>query len=307
VRLVGNDVAVSQSVVAAYAACALIWGTTWFAIRACIAEYPTYAAVALRFAIASLILIPIAARVRPWPRGKTWVYLAIAGVLDAGAYLLVYLGEERITGALAAVLYGTQPLILAMLLGIARIERVTRKHLVGAVVSLAGVAVLFLDRLDVSAQQALGVVMVIGSVVVATSYSMIMKQHGQKVPGIVATTVFLSVTAAVLGIVAVIAHEPMPWPPPLVPTLALLYLAVVGSVVAFLVYFWLLGKTGLLLTSTLVFVYPLVAIVTDALFERDLPLSGRSYIGVAITLGGLAVSLRGPVIARPSNINDHSH
>ena len=296
-----------QSVIAAYAACALIWGTTWYAIRACIAEYPTFAAVALRFGIAVLVLAPLAVGKRPWPRGKTWLYLVLAGVLDACAYLLVYLGEERISGALAAVLYGTQPLILAMLLTVARIERITKKHVIGAVISLAGVAVLFLDRLDVSARQALGVVMVIGSVVVATIYSMIMKQHAKAVHGIVPTTVFLGVTAAVLGIVAVIAHEPMPWPPPFVPTVALLYLAIVGSVVAFLVYFWLLGRKGLLLTSTLVFVYPLVALVTDALFERDLPLGARSYIGVAITLGGLAVSLRVPVIARQSQVGDHSH
>lgn len=295
-----------SSVVAAYAACALIWGTTWYAIRACIAEYPTYAAVALRFAIAVAIIAPLSIRARPWPRGKAWWWLVLAGVLDASAYLLVYLGEERISGALAAVLYGTQPLILAMLLTVAKLERITRRHLVGAVVSLAGVAVLFLDRLDVSARQALGVVMVIGSVVVATIYSMIMKQHARGVHGVAATTVFLAVTAAVLGLVAVIAHEPLPWPPPVVPTIALLYLAIVGSVVAFLVYFWLLGKTGLLVTSTLVFVYPLVALVTDALFERDLPLGARSYVGVAITLGGLAVSLRGPVIARQASVEDHS-
>lgn len=291
--------------IAAYCTCAVIWGTTWYAIRACIAEYPTFAAVALRFAIAVAILVPLAVRVRPWPRGKTWGYLALAGAFNACAYALVYLGEERISGALAAVLYGTQPLILAILLTVARIERITKKHVVGAVVSLAGVTVLFLDQLDVSPAQALGVVMVVISVVLATIYSMIMKQHAKTVHGIAATTTFLGVTAGLLGIVAVIAHEPMPWPPPLVPTLALLYLAVVGSVVAFLVYFWLLRRTGLLVTSTLVFVYPLVALVTDALFERDLPLGARSYIGVAITLGGLAVSLRGPVIARQTNVGDH--
>jgi drug/metabolite transporter (DMT)-like permease len=296
---------VSHRVLVAYATCALIWGTTWYAIRACIAEYPTYAAVALRFAIAAAILVPIALTKRPWPRGKAWRWLVLAGVLDAGAYLLVYLGEERISGALAAVLYGTQPLILAILLTVARIERITRRHVVGALVSLSGVAVLFLDRLDVSTQQALGVAMMIGSVVVATIYSMIMKRHAQGVHGLVATTVFLAVTACVLGVVAVIAHEPLPWPPPLVPTIALLYLAIVGSVVAFLVYFWLLSKTGLLLTSTLVFVYPLVALVTDALFERDLPLGARSYFGVAITLAGLAVSLRVPVIARQRRVSDH--
>jgi drug/metabolite transporter (DMT)-like permease len=296
---------VSRPVVLAYLACALIWGTTWYAIRACIAEYPTYAAVALRFAIAAGLLLPFAVRLRPWPHGKAWFYLVLAGVLDAGAYLLVYLGEERISGALAAVLYGTQPLILALLLTIARIERITRRHLIGAVVSLAGVAVLFLDRLDVSARQALGVVLVLASVVAATTYSMIMKQHARGVHGVIATAIFLSITAIVLGVIAIAVGDPLPWPPPVAATGALVYLAVVGSVVAFLLYFWLLGRAGLLVTSTLVFVFPLVALAVDALFERELPLDARSYVGVAITLGGLAVSLRGPVIARQQTVGDH--
>ena len=282
----------SQAVVLAYLACALIWGTTWYAIRVCIADYPTFASVALRFGIAVVILLPIALRLRPWPRGRVLGYVALSGLLNAGAYTLVYVAEERVSGAVAAVLYGTQPLILALLLTVNRLEKLTRRHVIGAVVSLTGVAVLFFDRLDVSAHQAVGVVMVIGSVVIATIYSMIMKQHSGGVHRVVSTTVFLAVTALALGVVAVVAHEPMPWPLPVAATVALLYLAIVGSVVAFLVYFWLLGKTGLLVTSTLVFVYPLVALVTDVLFERDLPLDTRAYLGVAITLGGLAVSLR---------------
>lgn len=283
---------VPRAIPLAYATCALIWGTTWYAIRASLVAYPTYAAVALRFGIAALILLPLAAQRRPWPRGRAWGWLVLAGVLDAGAYLLVYLGEERIPGAVAAVLYGTQPLILALLLTVARIERITAAHLAGAVISLVGVALLFLDRLDVSASQALGVALEIGSVVVATTYSMIMKQHSAGQNRLVSTAIFLAVTAAILGAVAVVAGDPVPWPPPAKPTFALLYLAIVGSVVAFLVYFWLLDKTSLLVTSTLVFVYPLVALVVDALFEREITLGARAYVGVAITLGGLAVSLR---------------
>jgi drug/metabolite transporter (DMT)-like permease len=276
----------------AYAACALIWGTTWYAIRACLVGYPTLTALALRFVIAAVVLLPLAARVGPWPRGRAWLVLVAAGVLDAGAYLLVYLGEERVPGGVAAVVYGTQPLILAVLLAAWRIERLTRRHLVGALVSLAGVAVLALDRFEVSPQQAVGVALVVGSVVIATVYSMVMKQRGAGVHGLVATTIFLTVTAAVLGIVALIAHQGVPWPPPIEPTIALLYLALVGSVVAFLVYFWLLDTTTLVLTSTLVFVYPLVALAIDAGFERAIPLGPRAYVGAAITLGGLAVSLR---------------
>lgn len=279
---------------AAYLACALIWGTTWYAIRVCIGPggFGTLDALALRFVIAVVILVPIALRARPWPRGAQWAWLVLAGVLDAIGYALVYFGEEHIPGAVAAVLYGTQPLILAVLLTVTGMEKITSRHVIGALVSLLGVAVLFLDRLDVSAQQALGVAMVVGSVVVATTYSMIMKRHAATVNGAVATTVFLVVTAIVLGVLALVVGggPALVWPPPLRPTIALVYLAVVGSVVAFLAYFWLLQRTTLLVTSTLVFVYPLVALATDAVFEAE-PLTARTYLGAAITLGGLGVSL----------------
>jgi drug/metabolite transporter (DMT)-like permease len=227
-----------------------------------------------------------------------WGWLIIAGALDAAAYLLVYLGEERVPGAVAAVLYGTQPLILALLLTAIRMEQLTRQHMVGAVVSLSGVIVLFLDRLDISANQAVGVGLVVGSVVVATLYSMIMKRKAGALNHLVSTTIFLTVTAILLGAVALCAPGVTPWPPPASPTFALLYLAVVGTVGAFLLYFWLLGKTNLQVTSTLVFVFPLIALVTDALFEREIPLTPRAYVGVAITLGGLAVSLRRTAAAR---------
>ncbi|HUS31768.1 MAG TPA: EamA family transporter [Kofleriaceae bacterium] len=281
-------------IVAAYVACALIWGTTWYAIRVCIAPdgYPTLLSVAMRFAIAALLLVPLAIRANAWPKGRVWWWLVAAGVLDAASYSLVYLGEEHIPGGLAAVVYGTQPLILAIMMTALKISGLTRRHVIGAVISLAGVGVLFLDRLDVSRAQAIGVLLVLGSVVVATSYSVIMKVRGQGVHGLVATTIFLSVTAVVLGIVALVAREPIRWPPATAPTVALLYLAVVGTVVAFLVYFWLLGRTTLLVTSTLVFVFPLVALLTDALFERAISLGPRAYIGAGITLAGLAVSLR---------------
>jgi drug/metabolite transporter (DMT)-like permease len=273
-------------------ACALIWGTTWYAIRVSREGFPLFVAVALRFAIAAAILIPLAVRARPWPKGRAWSYLVLAGVLDAASYMLVYMGEDHVPGGVAAVLYGTQPLILALLLAGTRMEPLTRKHVVGAIVSLAGVGVLALDRFDVSPDQALGVVLVLGSVVVSTVYSMIMKRHGEGVSSLVATTIFLTVTAIVLGAVALVAGDPVPWPVPVEPTLALLYLAIVGSVVAFLVYFWLLGRTTLTLTSTLVFVYPLVALAVDAAFERAITLGPRAYVGAAITLAGLGVSLR---------------
>lgn len=277
----------------AYALCAIIWGTTWFAIRVCIGPggYPTLTALALRFAIATAILVPLALRARPWPGRRALGYLILSGVLDALAYVLVYLGEERVPGGVAAVLYGTQPLILALLLTATRIEAITARDVAGAVVALAGVGLLFVDRMEVSARQAVGVAMVLGSVVASTIYGVLMKRHAAAVSSLVATTIFLGVTALVVAPVAVVAGQGVPWPPPAAPTAALLYLAIVGSVIAFLAYFWLIGRTTLVTASTLVFVYPLVALLTDALFEHELRLGPRAYLGALVTLAGLGVSL----------------
>jgi drug/metabolite transporter (DMT)-like permease len=283
-------------IVIAYITCALVWGTTWFAIRVCIGEggYPTMEAAALRFAIAAGILVPavLIARVR-LPRGRAqWTWLTAAGVLDAVGYTLVYLGEERVPGGIAAVLFGVQPLLLAILLALSGLERVRPAAVVGALISIAGIGVIFLDRAQVSPEQAVGVALVLGSVVASTCYSMIMKRHGHDLHWAASTAVFLGVTALVLGAVVLVrGPAPIAWPPAPAPTIALLYLALFGSIVAFGSYFWLLRRLSLMATSTLVFVLPIISLAADALFERKIRLGSRAYLGVAITLSGLAVNL----------------
>ncbi len=277
----------------AYLVCAFVWGTTWFAIRKCIGTggYPTMPAAALRFVIAAILLAPLALRTRSWPRGAQWTWLVVAGVLDAFGYALVYLGEERVPGGLAAVLFGTQPLLLALLLTATRMEKVGWGELAGAVVSLLGVGVIFIDRLDVSAHQAIGVALVLGSVIASTMYSMIMKRHGNNVHALMSTWIFLSVTAVCLCLAAAARGFSIPWPPPVKPTIALAYLAVFGSVIAFTTYFWLLSQVSLMTMSTLSFVLPIIALIADALFETDVRLGGRAYLGIGVTLSGLGVSL----------------
>lgn len=283
-------------VVVAYIVCALVWGTTWYGIRVCIGDggYPTFEAAALRFAIATALLVPIVVlgRLRPLPRGRQWSWLVLAGVLDAIGYAMVYLGEETVPGGLAAALFGVQPLMLAILMPITGMDRIRPGAALGALVSLLGIIVLFVDRAAVSPEQAAGVALILGSVVASTLYSMVMKRHAQDVHPIAATTVFLGVTAIVLAAVVLVrGPAPVVWPPPLAPTLALLYLAVFGSVIAFGTYFWLLRRLSLMATSTLVFVIPLVSLSVDAVYEHQVRLGPRAYLGIAITLAGLGVSL----------------
>ena len=283
----------------AYCGCALIWGTTYYAIRVCIAPggYPTYLAAALRFAIAAVILggLVAAGWARPAPRGRrALVALGIAGVLNFVSYMLVYTAEERIPGGLAAVIFGTLPLVTAVVAAVTGTERPTRSAVVGAIVSLGGIALISLERLEVSAPQAIGCLMVFGAVVCASCCNTLLKRETAVQHPLASNAVFLAVTALFMGALAAAAGHAVPWPPPPGPTLAVLYLAVIGSVVAFAGYFYLLQHVRLMTISTLVLVQPVVALTVDALFEAQ-RIAPRTYLGAAITLAGVAMSLLGRI------------
>ena len=280
-----------------YVLCASIWGTTWFAIRRCIGDggYPTFTAAALRFALATAVLGAIYAGGggRPGPRGlRQWVALTGCGALCAVGYALVYLGEESIPGGLAAVIYGTFPLCTALFAVIGRVEKVRARAIVGALISLAGIAAVFADRLDVSHAQGVAVLVVLASVLVSALYTTLMKRAAAQVHPLASTGVFLGSAAVVLGAMGLaMDRRRLPWPPPAVPTLALVYLAIVGSVVVFVAYFYLLDRVSLMTVSTLVLVEPVIAVGVDAAFEHGVSLSGRSFVGMAITGVGVAVSI----------------
>jgi drug/metabolite transporter (DMT)-like permease len=289
-----------MSVALAYAICALVWGTTWFAIRVTIVgegAYPTFESAALRFTIAAVVLaaIALAGLSRPGPRAlRQWVWLGIAGALNALGYGLVYKGEETVSGGLAAVLFGTMPLFTALLATITRTERIERHRILGALVALGGIAVVFWDRMSVSVEQAVGLAVIMLSVAVSAAYSVILKREQRDdIHPLAANAVFLTVTAAVLWLFcAARGVEPIPWPPRVEPTIALVYLGVFGSVVVFASYIYLLKHTSLMTTMTLVFIQPTIALFVDAIWEQEVRLVTRTYVGCAITLSGVFISVR---------------
>lgn len=287
---------VKPLVAIAYVGCAIIWGTTYFAIRVCIQPggYPTYLAAALRFIIAAAILgsVVLLGWARPVPRGRrALLALGAAGVLNFTSYSLIYTAEEHIPGGLAAVIFGTLPLVTAVLGAITGIERPHRWAVVGAFISLGGLAIISLERLTVSGAQALACLMVLGAVTSSATYNLILKRHTQGQHPLATTASFLAITAVLMSVLAaVVEHKPAPWPLPVTPTLALLYLAIVGSVIAFAGYFYLLQHVRVMTLSTLVLAQPIIALVVDAILESQ-HIAPRTYIGAGVTLLGVLLNL----------------
>jgi drug/metabolite transporter (DMT)-like permease len=280
----------------AYLACTLIWGTTFFAIRQCIGPdgYPTMLSAALRFVIAAVILgaVVLLGWARPGPRGwRAWGWLAACAALNVVGYASVYAAEEKIVGGLAAVLYGCMPFVTALVAAVTRTERARPAALAGAAVSLVGVTVIFWDRMTAAPDQVIGVVLMLVSIVCSASYSVIFKREARDQHPLATTAGFLGLTAVGMTLVVLLfERQPMPWPPPVGPTVALLYLTIFGSVIAFGTYFFLLKRMSLMGVATLTLTEPLVALLVDAAWE-DQPLTARAYLGACITLAGVGVNL----------------
>jgi drug/metabolite transporter (DMT)-like permease len=279
----------------AYVTCSVIWGTTFYAIRACIGPggYPTYQAAALRFVLAALVVVGLAAagRASPGPRSRAQAaWLTAAGLLNFAGYALTYRAEESIPGGLACVIYGTQPLLTAALAAATGTERAPRSAVIGSLASLGGVALIFYDRLEVSAQQATGVALMMAAVSCGTCMNVILKRKAGGLHPLAQNAWFLSIVGAAMTLLALAEGRPLPWPPPPGPTVALVYLALLGSVVAFAAYFYLLRHASLMTATTIMLVQPVIALLVDAVWEAQ-PISGLAYVGAAVTTSGVGVSL----------------
>ena len=295
--------------VLAYALCGIVWGTTWFAIRVCIGPggYPLILAAALRFTLAGPILLalyrwsPAATPLSPRARHQALGWIFVAGVFGATSYACVYVAEQHIPGGLAAVIFATSPLMVSALATMTRTETVTPRTVAGALVATLGVALIFWDRLNVSSTQAFSVTIVVVAVLASSIYSVVIKKHAGGLHPLLSTGAFLTSAGLLLFLPVFFYERRLPaWPPATLPTLALVYLTLVGTALVFTAYFYLIKRTSLMAVTTLAFVQPILALFLDAWLEHQIRLPPRVYAGIAVVLVGvLATSLKRGPFGRP--------
>jgi drug/metabolite transporter (DMT)-like permease len=285
-----------------YCLSVLLMGPNWYVTRLCLQGYEPLTAAALRFMLAASIFIAVCAAgragVRPTREELGW--LALSGVLNAGQYALFYFALLGISGGLAGVIYGTVQLFVALIAVVSGTERVSAASLCGGLLALGGLAFIYWDRLALSSSQASGVLFMFAAVVLSAFSFVILKHHGRRVTPVMTTTIFLTVSALLLGAGAlVLERDAFDWPSSVKPTLALLYLGVVGSAAGFGVYFAMLKRTSLMAATSITFILPVFALCIDWVAREPLRMSGAAYFGVALTLSGVLVPFLAGLRARP--------
>jgi drug/metabolite transporter (DMT)-like permease len=271
-----------------------IWGSTWLFIKLGLEALPPITFAGIRFVIScSIILVLIRIRNISLPgRSRDWLLLLITGVMSFSLnYGLVFWGEQYISSGLAALLQATLP---AFGLVIAHIhlpgERMTWVKTVGVVLGIVGVAVVFSNQLAIAGGKALaGCVALVLSAFFAAYSNVLVKAYGKNLePAILAAGQMFFGLIPLMVIGLLLEGNPLAfrWTP--MALVSLLYLAVVGSVIAFLLYYWLVHNMDVTKSMMIALVTPVVAVVLGMVVLGE-ELSWRTIVGGLMTMAGIGL------------------
>jgi drug/metabolite transporter (DMT)-like permease len=286
-------------IAAALALLCIIWGSTWAVIQIGLRGIPPLAGVAMRFAIAGMLLLVLAyaMAVRLGRRRMEWWLWLVNGTLAFSvSYGVVYWSEQWLPSGLTSVLFATYPLFVAIMAHFALPgESLTTPEVVGSLLGFGGVAVIFSEDLAALGGTAVAMaaaVMMISPFVSALS-SVAIKRWGEGIHPFSLTAIPMLMAAAIMGGLSYGLERGREITWDAVSLSALLYLALFGSAVTFTIYFWLLSHMPAKRLALIAYVIPIEAVMIGIL--RGEPMTLKIMAGSTLVVFGvaLAVSKRG--------------
>ncbi|MBE7515986.1 MAG: EamA family transporter [Chloracidobacterium sp.] len=257
-------------IIAVWVILTLIWSSTWIFIKVGLQDLPPMAFASSRFLLSILILFSVVVLRRvPLPRSAAeWRLIALTGVLQFSVnYAMVFWSEQYITSGLAAVL---QAMITVFGLVLAWVhlpnERITRQKVVAVAVGLIGVAVIFVDQLRIENWMAFAgsAGIVIGAYAAAQASILVKAKAGGIHPGALVLCQMACGLPPLIIYSIVREGDPRSFHWTWAAAACVLYLAIIGTVVAFWLYYWLLERVESTKAMMISLVTPLLAVVIGA-------------------------------------------
>jgi drug/metabolite transporter (DMT)-like permease len=283
-------------VLLAFAIIYFVWGSTFLAIRIGVQEVPPFLLAGMRFVIAGFVLFAwMRAKGTAFPTRREWPSVGLLAVLFFVLdYGLVFWAEVRVPSGITAVMMATIPVFMALSeILILRTQRLTLRLGIALLVGIGGVAVLvsrsasFGDApINTFGAVALLVASISWALGSALTRKLLLPSNKAMSSGaqMLVGGVLLTLTAASLGELRgfhIQAVSERAW-------IALVYLIVAGSIVAFTAYVWLIHHESPTKVGTYAYVNPVVAVVLGYLFAGE-ALSFRTIAGTTLILVSVVV------------------
>ena len=283
----------------------VVWGSTYLGIAVMIETLPPLLAAGVRYAVAGLLMIgALAAHARfrrrqapvERPTAAHWRSAFIIGsLLLLGGNGGVVLAELFIPSGIAAVLVATVPIWLAVFDAILTRRRPSGLVIGGLVAGVVGVAVLLAPMQGIDDLDPLGIALVIGATISWAAGSL----YARRAPlprsqllgtglEMLAGGVVLVAAGSLLGEIGRTNVDSFS----IRSLVALAYLTLVGSIVGFTAYTWLLANVPVSTVGTYAYVNPIVAVALGAILLSE-PITPRTLIATVIILGAVVAMVSG--------------
>ncbi|MDE3246395.1 MAG: EamA family transporter [Acidobacteriota bacterium] len=268
----------------AYLTCALVWGSTYFAIALGLDSFTPYGLVATRFTIGGFLALSLGfLRKEPALRKTDWPHLMLVGaLLLAGSNALVSWAELHVSSGMAAILCALVPVFLVLFSG----ESIGLRAWAGLVLGLMGVGVLvnpLAGRIHLGG---------VGALLLATmiwSFGTLHGKHHIKGDAYLKQVGVEMLTAGAIGLfVAPLSGGYLHHALTLKAALSVGYLALFGSLIAFTAYIYLARVWSPAKMGTYTYINPVVALLLGCLFLKE-PFNARMVLGMIVILAGVAL------------------
>jgi drug/metabolite transporter (DMT)-like permease len=281
---------------AALATIYVVWGSTFLAIAVAVRDLPPFLSMALRHLVAGALLFAWV-----WYRRGGHLQLGRrewgAAFIFGGALFLVGHGglawaQQDVPSGVAALLVGTIPLWFAILARVAFGERLGRRALVGLVLGFAGLALL-VDPSGEEGAKPIGVLVIAFSAFAWAAGSLWSRRLPLPQDTLLSAAMGMLAGGALLAVVSGLGGELDDARFTADALSAIGYMVVVGSLIGFSAYVWLLKVAPASTVSTYAYVNPVIAVMLGWAFNDEV-ITGRTLLaGVAIVVGvALMVSRR---------------
>lgn len=284
--------------VLAYCICFLTWGSTWAVAKVGLEDLPPLHFVGIRMLVAGLVVLPFlrghGGALEPRGLGRI---VAVGMLQICLPFGMMFVGQQWIPSSWSALLFSTYP-VWVLLVGRVLMpdQLLTPRKLIAAALGLAGVLALQhtqLGALAASGQVLLGCLLLLGSAVLIAVANVLLKQHMTHVPPHVLVCVqTLSSALPLLGAAFLLERGvPAHWTPRAV--LALLWLALGGTVVTYQLLYWLLPRISLSALGAMALLDTLVAVGLGVGVLGE-PLTPSLLMGGVLILSAVALANLAP-------------
>lgn len=276
-----------------------IWSTTALAVKWSVTGLDYTAALFFRFGLAfvAMLAIMLVRRSQIPAFSAAWRSWLITGGSTAVSMLCTYWASQYINSGLVAVLHGLNPLATALFVHFWLKQHIERSEILGILLAIGGLATIFSGHLHLRPDGIPALLAVLLAVTANSAAIVRLKSHSQGLDMFVVSTGSMGICALAFGINWLLQGMPTPDILPVRALAAMVYLALVGSVFALSVYFWMIRECR----PTQIAIIPMVATVSSLwlghLLNHEI-LTQDILLGSGLIVAGLALHQLGAWRAR---------